>query len=1156
MDAISFVLGVKSAQLRSTQLKDLVFRAASLRMDEDESSEDEAPDRASVTAVIVDEKQAEHRFQRTVTPAGTSEYRYNGRLLSYALYNTRLEQLNILVKARNFLVFQGDVEAIADQCSKDLSQVIDRVSGSYALQDEYHANRAAYDEAVAHSSVLMAKRKTLLTEVRQFRQQKEAADRLDTVKMELHNRILQQLLWRLFHINEIIEIHTDWIETHRARDAQLQARVKDKEQHVSSVRSDLGRVQQQIMEKEAEEKQLVRARDAKRPDMDRLVERTEHARKKREQAQSLYVQAEKDYHAQQEAHARLVEDIALVERAAAAAKAEQEAALTATTLQLAEADLQTYHDLKAVASRSATEERRALEGVERTRKQRQSKLDAHREALAQAEAKQVRLAEQYTAARDTLSSLGERIPDAQSEADRAQRVLDALHTQRKQYATREKELNDALVTCYHKLLEMGQDQHVHERQRKFRETLRSMRTLFPGVRGRLLDLCTPTQRKYELAIATALGRYAEAIVVDEEATAVECIEYLRNQRAGQATFIPLDTVQTKPINDRLRTLSPHARLAMDVIQFDPSVERAMHFACGNTVLCDTMDVARTLSFERNQRIKAVTLQGAVIHKTGMMTGGPSMQDAQKQWDQREMDGVQRERDRCMEELKALHQQKYALGDEEELAAALSRRQHTLQALHTEQADVRRREETLQRERAIVQKQTDAVRTAIAAEEDALHTLLAERAQLEQTIHAADDQVFAEFCAKIGVPNVRVYESQQEQLTHTLGLATQQHQRQLARLGHQRTFLEGQRTSTQERLAVLQATIDKETARLPRLQSEMDACEAAIASLHTQREAVRTALQTLHTEHASLSELLSERKKALQATVRDYDAHRKEVAHRRDEIEQLDAERTQLYRRCRLEAIDLPLVAGDLSSVPLEEEMPAVSDEAHQRTYGLQVDFALLTDAQRKDRGSGKQRELQADIDAAREEMERLAPSAQGGSRLGAMERDLQACERDMDTARERVRDARDAFLDVKKARVDLFTKAYTHIAERIDGVYKELTKSKAAPMGGVAYLTLEDTDEPYLTGMRYHAMPPMKRFRDMDQLSGGEKTMAALALLFAIHTFQPAPFFVLDEVDAALYVATLTQGRPERRARQRLHPAARQRPLPVYCDLAEGVYAD
>jgi structural maintenance of chromosome 1 len=70
--------------------------------------------------------------------------------------------------------------------------------------------------------------------------------------------------------------------------------------------------------------------------------------------------------------------------------------------------------------------------------------------------------------------------------------------------------------------------------------------------------------------------------------------------------------------------------------------------------------------------------------------------------------------------------------------------------------------------------------------------------------------------------------------------------------------------------------------------------------------------------------------------------------------------------------------------------------------------------------------------------------------------------------------------------------------------------------GGKAYLSLESNDEPYLHGIRYTAMPPTKRFRPMAELSGGEKTVAALAMLFAIHLFRPAPFFVLDEIDAAL----------------------------------------
>lgn len=94
--------------------------------------------------------------------------------------------------------------------------------------------------------------------------------------------------------------------------------------------------------------------------------------------------------------------------------------------------------------------------------------------------------------------------------------------------------------------------------------------------------------------------------------------------------------------------------------------------------------------------------------------------------------------------------------------------------------------------------------------------------------------------------------------------------------------------------------------------------------------------------------------------------------------------------------------------------------------------------------------------------------------------------------------------------------AYNHIEEALKTVYSDMTKSSKHPLGGNAYLSLDDTEEPYKGGLKFNAMPPMKRFRDMEQLSGGEKTVAALSLLFAIQSFRPAPFFVMDEVDAAL----------------------------------------
>ena len=112
----------------------------------------------------------------------------------------------------------------------------------------------------------------------------------------------------------------------------------------------------------------------------------------------------------------------------------------------------------------------------------------------------------------------------------------------------------------------------------------------------------------------------DAVVVDEEKTAIDCIEvsntypssagsewvhiqYMRNHRAGHATFIPLDSIQVKPISDKYRSFAKGARLAVDVIGYEPAVERAFQYACGNALVCDTMDVARYVVFDKGQEVK-------------------------------------------------------------------------------------------------------------------------------------------------------------------------------------------------------------------------------------------------------------------------------------------------------------------------------------------------------------------------------------------------------------------------------------------------------------------------------------------------------------------------------------------------------------------------
>jgi structural maintenance of chromosome 1 len=143
MDAISFVLGVKSAQLRSTQLRDLVYRGRkALEVEGEEGGEETQPDtqasaadvgpdarNAWVMAVYEDDNGKEWKFRRSINMAGVSTYYLNSKTVQWTAYNAQLEKFNILVKAKNFLVFQGDVEGIAAQDSKALAKLIDRISG-------------------------------------------------------------------------------------------------------------------------------------------------------------------------------------------------------------------------------------------------------------------------------------------------------------------------------------------------------------------------------------------------------------------------------------------------------------------------------------------------------------------------------------------------------------------------------------------------------------------------------------------------------------------------------------------------------------------------------------------------------------------------------------------------------------------------------------------------------------------------------------------------------------------------------------------------------------------------------------------------------------------------------------------------------------------
>ncbi|GLD96618.1 hypothetical protein PINS_up005301 [Pythium insidiosum] len=290
--------------------------------------------------------------------------------------------------------------------------------------------------------------------------------------------------------------------------------------------------------------------------------------------------------------------------------------------------------------------------------------------------------------------------------------------------------------------------------------MEALKRLFPGVRGRLVDLCKPVQRKYNMAVTVATGKHMDAIVVTDYKTGQDCIQYLRESRSGSAQFIPLDKIRIKPINERFRGLGNNIKLVIDVIECDPEIEPAVMYAVGDTVVCDSIDVARDLCFRQNEKVKAVTLGGMVVSKNGSMTGGRTQSDIQRagRWDEKEIETLQQKKDEMAEELHAI----------EKHGASYSR----LQTIRTQAEGMHNRLRYAKADLATTESKKPKIVTRIKEaqhriEEEIVPELtkfeaaVASRqnqvSALEQKIHNVEDEMFAEFSKTMGVESIRVYE---------------------------------------------------------------------------------------------------------------------------------------------------------------------------------------------------------------------------------------------------------------------------------------------------------------------------------------------------------------------------------------------------------------
>jgi structural maintenance of chromosome 1 len=251
------------------------------------------------------------------------------------------------------------------------------------------------------------------------------------------------------------------------------------------------------------------------------------------------------------------------------------------------------------------------------------------------------------------------------------------------------------------------------------------------------------------------------------------------------------------------------------------------------------------------------------------------------------------------------------------------------------------------------------------------------------------------------------------------------------------------------------------------------------------------------------------------------------------IAKLRAFRKDTLQQAAVDKVSIPFVSGadsdddddDENRMDIETPSQTQGDSSAPsgdaiRVRTGEIDYKKLS-RDLKSQQSNAQHESQvkrmqgqmADLGA---QLSRMQPNMKAVDQYEDVENRFKATQITLDAARSKAKESEADFEKVKERRSHLFNKAFNHIKKKISNVYKDLTKSKKHTAGGEAYLDVDDPEEPYNGGIRFHTIPPGKQFRDMEQLSGGEKTVAALALLFSIHSYQPSPFFIMDEVDAAL----------------------------------------
>ncbi|KAM3957786.1 LOW QUALITY PROTEIN: structural maintenance of chromosomes 1 [Aphomia sociella] len=1116
MDAVSFVMGEKTSLLRVKRLSDLIH-GASINKPVSRS--------ASVTATFVLEDMTEKHFQRSVI-GQSSEHKIDGNSVSVSIYLAELEKLGINVKAKNFLVFQGAVESIAMKNPKERTALFEEISGSGVLKEQYEACRAEVNRADEEAQFSYQKKKGVAAERKEAKFEKEEAEKYTRLKEELAEQKIELQLFHLYHNEKEIQnceedlqhkqTELDKVEKKRqkAEDA-----LKDKKK-AGTAQRELAKIEQEIREVEAEISK-------KRPTFIKAKERVTHSQKKLESAGKTLEQARKAHEAHQADIKKLEDELKEVEEQ----KAVWETSILGTShtgradVHLEEAQIREYEELKMEASRQAARYLQELDSVNREQKADQDRLDNELRRKGELENKHRQKGHERNEAMKRVEKLNEHIKSSEQALEEQRRLRAELQADVGECRGRAASLQAQLEEVGAQLGDARVDKHEEARRRKKQEIVESFKRDIPGVYDRMINMCQPTHKRYNVAITKVLGKYMEAIVVDTEKTARRCIQVLKERMLEPETFLPLDYIQAKPLRERLRDIKEpkNVKLLFDVLRFEPAaIHRAVLFVTNNALVCETPEDASRVAYDldrsKNSRYDALALDGTFYQKSGIISGGSlDLARKAKRWDEKHLSQLKSKKEKLTEELRESMKKSRKESELTTVDSQIRGLESRLKYAVTDRDTTLKQIKALDAELAELQRKMDMFGPQI---EDIEHTIRARDAQIQdvkENMNNVEDVVFRGFCRDIGVANIRQYEERELRAQQERAKRRMEFEAQIDRIASNLEF---------ERSRDTQKNVTRWERSVQDVEDELEAARQAEAKQRQDVDRELRRADALKADRGSAraardraDDDVAKARKDVAAIQKEIQAVQKQMSSIESRIESKRSERHNILRQCKIDDINIPLLEGSLQETEGESETSTSlsTSQLQRREAQLRVDYsslgAALRDLDEPDDVRRRADKLHKGINALQHTVDKIqAPNMRAMQKLNEVREKVSATNEAFVAARKRAHKAKLAFERVKKERHDKFIDCFDHVANEIDAVYKALAMNQAAQ----AFLGPENPEEPYLDGINYNCVAPGKRFQPMSNLSGGEKTVAALALLFAIHSYQPAPFFLLDEIDAAL----------------------------------------